>query len=329
MSLAPSSAPSGRIVPYDVGFAVLSNPVTSFFEDTGVMHTIGTQADSAGVRLFTRDCVNETELDSLTAALSVAPDPFNGDFFSYNISFAPGNFASDSGGFVTYDSTFGYSVGYVELCTRVSSYVGTTAVSFLETNFRFDFDLTSNGFDIGGIELGIVEEPQEIEDNFGLEVIISACQVNSVRDCEPYTVTQNLPLRVVLYLTSEADDFDITSVSIFNFNMTVYSDEITYVPVQLGEESWDANQITVVQPFVDGRGNCILIETFIVAEFFFADSPELAIEGHGFLSFTDGRTTTDDVEPYALIIDIGTEIGRGCLQNMLLPSIKKLFSDTV
>lgn len=320
----PTLPPSSRITPWEVGPAIVVNSFTTFDGVLQLSNGIGAEADNATASLFNKGCTTEQPDAS---AIFINSSPFVGDVINYNVTFASENFGSDPGGFVSFNETeFGGQVrGVVEFCIRVTSYESTLGVSFMESDYSISFDFTTNSFIMENIEIE-EEEQQNVSDIVASGYSVEACQANALMECETSTVQQDTSLRVVLFITSESDQEDaVLDVEISNFDFRVFAGTVEYIPIEIGSTGWVDNPITLVEPFVDERGNCVFVETLLIVDFFTEGFDEVSVDGNAFLSFVGlRRDDTPILDEYSLVVGLNEHVAKGCVES-IFQSLKLMF----
>jgi len=315
----PTSAPSSVITPWLVGETTIT-PITFFSEPLIVNNPIGLEVDALTLKLFEYDCLTEVT-DTTDSALSLTNITVTDNISEYAVVFDSGNFASDTG-FVDTDG----STGTVKWCTRITSIEGDLQISFKETNFMLNYDLTDNQFEILGI--GIEEgAPDDFTEDIDSDYEVRACQCMDFFCMNPEPVSQNEALVYCIYVWQEQDNMDaILAVEISNFDSKMSAGEMgdddyfEYVPVEFGSTTWEPNELTVVTTQFDGMGNIVEVRTPVVATFFSLGHEEVNISGNAFLEFiADGAFRTDDNEMREYVYDVALQqsVGLGCFKQLL------------
>lgn len=317
----PTSSPTTIVNPWLVGDTTVI-PIEFFDEVLIARNPIGPEADEVTLELFNYDCVTEVT-DTTGAALSLSSISISNDISEYSVFFDAGNFASDTGGFVESDG----HIGSVKWCTRVTSLEEDLKISFKETNFVLNYDLSDNGYDITNIGLDVTD-PDEFTDLVDSNYSVEGCQCMDFFCMLPAPIKQNEALVYCIYVWQDESNADaILAVAISNFDSKITAGEegdddyVEYMPVEFGTESWDPNDITSVESSFDDMGNIIEIVTPMIAAFFANGHDTVDIFGNAFLEFIDtGLVPREEENPmreYDFVIELVLPKGVGCFQQIL------------
>ena len=234
--------------------------------------------------------------------------------FNYQFSIDP-NLIDGNNAIVTFTEN---SKGSIEFCARVETVVDDlnneeVIVSFKETNFNVNFDLSNVSFN--GLTTDIVEEGVGIVEQQVYDIItVSACLcTDSTFTCTAaeniVAADQNTFINVCLKASA-------TSADITNFSLELTNSEVpdfSYDPVKFGTDGWVHDQLTEITTGVDGSIGVVRSKVWLVAGLFDSGNT-VSISGNAFLTFkSTGLARMMDFYGYEMEIPIiKTESNEDC-----------------
>ena len=288
-----------------------------------VTNSIGAEADAVTLELFNDDCETVQPLNSTTSSIFIdeSDATFADSVFTYEVEIVESNFVNDTGDYLTLeeDSQGGNSVGFVSFCTRVNSYEGDLIISTRETIFNFDFNLTSNPFDLDSniTKPPVPPAPTPSPPPYN----VSICQCKEF-ECQPYSVEQYGSLSLCLQ-PNEPEQVEIT-----NLAMSIYAGEAgngtmgsfySFDPVWYGNGTYESPSFVTIEK--NETTQILMVKTPMLAEFFIGAFTSVDISGNAWLEFIqneDGARAALDVNP-----GYNTEINlfipkktRGCFEQI-------------
>jgi len=305
----PTSAPTKQITPWAIDEGIVE-PITTFTERLGVSYAVGTEADDVVFTLFNEGCEIEPS-DLSNSALDLIPSEFADGVASYDIEFITSNFANDSAGFVTSEG----SIGSVKFCVRATSYEDVISVAFRDTEFVLTYDLRDLTYEVIDIEIDAEDPDVGLDTQLGDLFVIAACQCEEYA-CEDYAVEQNSPLVFCLWAET-LDEEKAENVVVSNFNTRIFAgeggDAIEYMPVEIGTNTYNPNDLTVVTVDID---ETVMISTILIAAFYSSGFPTVNIDGFVFLEFASASGARA-FEEYGLEIDLVGASQLGCIAALI------------
>jgi len=253
----------------------------------GVSNPVGSKVDlnNVVVQLFDFNCVNEKETMNSTNAVTIfATDISQAQTFGYSVNISQANIGDDTGGFVF---PTGPSTGDVKFCTRVSAWEGSIQVSFRETNFVLSYDLTSNIFILGNIQIQ-ENDPDSFITDVDTDFSVAVYQCNNYVQTTAYTLQQDENL--VICLEPQHPNGMAHVVHISNFNIKIFAgstatnDYVEYNPVWFSTGGWNHDALTDVSEQPD-PSDIIMISTPVIAQFFINGHTTINLSGNCYLEF--------------------------------------------
>lgn len=284
-----------------------------------VSHPVAGNPDNMNVKLFDKNCINEVNDTTVT----IPDQGYNSSMksFSYDININVTEI--DSSSLVIIDNSTagtGDSKGTMVFCTRVVTvYTGKSFdVTFRETNFEMNFDLTNNNFTGFSLENITIEDKDadnfqtDVDTEFSVNAYLCDDTYSSIPSTTAYQ--QNEALKVCLTPSSNF-------VEISNFEMQMISaDGHTYEPVSYGNQNYDADPLTTVVKDPSGSTDTLKVTTIIVANMFLGGGTSVDIVGNAFLKFKSSKSVRKNgFTSFRLNVNIGDDTSRGvgCFEALL------------
>lgn len=280
-------------------------------------YSVGNQSVSA--ELLNYGCDHQINRTGLELELSNVTEYFIGGVYQWKMQVIPEKLNDSPGGMVNITHDLGQvSEGFIQFCTRVSTWLGALQVGFYEGNYKLKFDFSNNTFSLDAVGVD-----QDDQDNFVTDVenpfTLDACQCANfacvTTPANPVPIKQDSSLVICLTPSSLGD---ASVVKITNFNLRIVDSiggAVTYDPVTFGGSSWAPNGITLVQE--DPNSNTIMITAPIIAIFFTEGVQQIDALGNALLEFV-GKQEVTTFNSYGLQFNLAApeEEELGCLDRL-------------
>lgn len=324
-----TNAPTAYIDPWLVGQTVVAQTGGNNYFDGSldITNTIGVKVtDPVTVQLFDKNCVNkESNTSAVVSIQNLVSTPAS---FGYEVKIDQSLIGADTviGTYVTCSPQSGSScsVGTIEFCTRVSTFIGSIEVAFRETNFNLGFNLTDNAFSLPSI--GISEnDPDSFITDVDTDFDVDACQCENFVCATPSIIAQDENLVMCIYPVHGTDPSQASNVKITNFNIDIDAGDgsgFSYRPVVFGTNAWNNDALTDVAE--DGNDFTIMISTPIIAQFFIQNVNTIDVNGNAFLEFKSGKDAATQFGKYAMEVALRVDPELGCL-SILIKQVRALF----
>jgi len=284
---------------------------------------IGTSVNngSVGTNLLNFGCEFEIDKTGLEVEISNVTEYVQGGLYQWKIQVIPSRLTANAGGLVNYTNateTEHRSVGTIQFCTRVSSWLYDLQVGFRENNYELKFDMRENNFTITGVNVE-EDDPDDFDTDVANPFSLSACQCSNFNcvttPSSPIPIQQDASLVICLTPSSTSDVVEIS-----NFNLRIVDSvagAVTYDPVLMGASSWDADSLTSVA--VDPNSNIVMITAPIIAQFFIQGVQQIDALGNAFLEFAEtknNRAATFASFGLTFDLELVEEDEPGCLDRL-------------
>ena len=289
-------------------------------------HPVGGSPDAMNVSLFDLNCINEVN----DSAVAIPYEQFDQTARSFDYDIKINTTEIGKSNLVTFDNSTvgtGDSKGSINFCTRVvTTYTGKSFdVSFRETNFQMNFDLTNNDFTAFSLDdISISEnDAEDFDTDVNTTFSVSAYLCDDALSPLPISTVyqQNEALKICLTPSS-------SFVEISNFEMKMTStDGYTYNPVSYGNQVYAPNTLTTVVEDPSGSTDTLKVTTAIVANMFLGGGSSVDITGNAFLMFKSAKATSNtQFVPFKLKVMIKVdELQEGGCFVKLFQILKVLF----
>lgn len=314
-------SPTSIIDHWLVGNTVVTQNGSNYFDGAiSVTNSIGSKVkDPVTIKLFSKNCDNESTPSS-SQVVKIGPIAQHPSFsYVLNIdqSLIGADVAQQIGTYITClpDQNSSCSRGSIEFCTRVSTHTGSIEVAFRETNFKLDFDLTDNNFNVTSV--GIADNsPDSFNTDVGTDFDVEACQCDSSLSClNPVPISQNENLVVCLKPIHNFDQSVANNVKITNFNIKIFAGGVEYDPVWFSTGSYQHDILTSV--FEDSSKNTIRISAPITAQFFIKNHNNIGVSGNAFLEFKSAKEGAPSFAGFMMEVRLAQVNQIGCFQNLI------------
>jgi len=276
---------------------------------------------SVSVELLNFGCDVELNRTGLEVELSNVTEYYSGGVFVWKIQVRPERLDESPGNMVNITHEFGQvSEGYIQFCTRVSTWLGAIQVGFFEGSYKLKFDFSNNTFSLAGVSVddNVVDTfVTDVDNPFTLDACQCADFVCITTPVNPIPIPQDSSLVICLTPSSAAGDSSV--VEITNFNLRIVDSingAVTYDPIEFGASSWSSNSVSLVEE--DPNSNSIMITAPVVAEFFIEGVTQIDALGNALLEFVSGKQRVSTFNSYGLSFKLALreEEEPGCLERL-------------